>query len=285
VSIQESDGRQATSTIPTLEDGRSWLLAVDFDKHSWADDVAAFVDTCRAMSLPGAVERSRSGEGAHVWFFFAEPVLASTARKMGCYLITQTMARRHELSLESYDRLFPNQDTLPRGGFGNLIALPLQHGARQRGNTVFVDDRLAPFSDQWAFLASIRPIDPATVEAIAHQGTRRGEIIGLRISQTEDVGLRATLAGSVAAATEGRPPDGPGSGRGSSRTRAASLRREGAPALGPPESDQAPRGLPKSGVLPAAEGSPVDDAHSAGDRVRRRSATASRAAARLWAFP
>jgi superfamily II DNA or RNA helicase len=185
--LDHLQGRHVVGAYPMLEDGRSWLLAVDFDKHSWADDVAAFVDTCRAMSLPVAVERSRSGEGAHVWFFFAEPVLASTARKMGCYLITETMARRHELSLESYDRLFPNQDTLPRGGFGNLIALPLQHGARQRGNTVFVDDRLTPFPDQWAFLAGIRPINPATVEAIADQGTRRGEIIGLQISQTEDV--------------------------------------------------------------------------------------------------
>src|SRR5262249_59997917 len=86
-------------------------------------------------------ERWRSGDGAHVWFFFTEPVMASMARRMGCYLITETMARRHELSLESYDRLFPNQDTLPRGGFGNLIALPLQHDARQRGKTVFVDER------------------------------------------------------------------------------------------------------------------------------------------------
>jgi hypothetical protein len=103
------------------------------------------------------------------------------------YLITETMTRRHELSLESYDRLFPNQDTLPRGGFGNLIALPLQRAARQRGNTVFIDDALVPFHDQWAFLAGVRQIDPGAVEAIADEGTRRGEIIGLQISQTEDV--------------------------------------------------------------------------------------------------
>ena len=185
--LDHLQGRHVVGVYPLLEDGRCWLLAADFDKQSWADDVAAFVDTCRTMSLPVAVERSRSGEGAHVWFFFAEPVLASTARKMGCYLITETMASRHELSLESYDRLFPNQDTLPRGGFGNLIALPLQRAARQRGNTVFVDDALVPFHDQWAFLAGIRPIDPAAVEAIADEGTRRGEIIGLQISQTEDV--------------------------------------------------------------------------------------------------
>jgi len=185
--LDHLQGRHVIGVYPMLEDERCWLLAADFDKRCWADDVAAFADTCRAMGLAVAVERSRSGDGAHVWFFFTEPVLASTARRMGCYLITETMARRHELSLESYDRLFPNQDTLPRGGFGNLIALPLQHDARQRGNTVFVDEQLVPFPDQWEFLASIRPIDPGTVEAIAEQGTRRGEIIGLQISQTDDV--------------------------------------------------------------------------------------------------
>src|SRR4030095_11884505 len=150
--LDHLQGRHVVGVYPMLEDGRCWLLAADFDKQSWADDAAAFVDTCRAMGLPLAIERSVCGEGAHVWFFFTEPVLASTARKMGCYLITETMARRHELSLEPYDRLFPNQDTLPRGGFGNLIALPLQHAARQRGNTLFVDDELVPFPDQWEFL-------------------------------------------------------------------------------------------------------------------------------------
>jgi hypothetical protein len=85
--------------------------------------------------LPAAVERSRSGNGAHVWFFFSAPVAAPAARKMGCYLITETMSRRHQLPMGSYDRLFPNQDTLPRGGFGSLIALPLQYGPRQLGNT------------------------------------------------------------------------------------------------------------------------------------------------------
>src|SRR5262249_21820680 len=101
-----------------------------------------------------------SGDGAHVWFFFTEPVMASMARRMGCYLITETMARRHELSLESYDRLFPNQDTLPRGGVGNLIALPLQHDPRQRRKKGFVDERLVPFPDQWEFLARHPPDRP-----------------------------------------------------------------------------------------------------------------------------
>jgi len=122
---------------PLLEDETCWFLAVDFDKGTWRLDVLAFLATCRQAGVPAAVERSRSGNGAHVWFFFAEPVPAVTARRMGCSLITDTMSRRHELGMDSYDRLFPSQDKMPRGGFGNLIALPLQHGPRQQGNTVF----------------------------------------------------------------------------------------------------------------------------------------------------
>lgn len=138
-------GRHVMGVYPLLADETCWFLAVDFDKSAWLQDVGAFVETCRRVGVPAAVERSRSGNGAHVWFFFSSPVPAAAARKMGCYLITETMSRRHELSMDSYDRLFPSQDTMPRGGFGNLIALPLQHGPRALGNSVFLDDQLRPY--------------------------------------------------------------------------------------------------------------------------------------------
>jgi hypothetical protein len=120
VVLDHLQGRHTIGVYPLLKDETCWFLAADFDKESWPDDVAVFVDTCRDLGVPTAVERSRSGNGAHVWFFFNTPVPAVSARRMGCYLITETMARRHQLAMNSYDRLFPNQDTLPRGGFGNL---------------------------------------------------------------------------------------------------------------------------------------------------------------------
>jgi superfamily II DNA or RNA helicase len=179
-------GRHVMGSYPLLEDETCWFLAVDFDKSSWRDDVAAFADTSRSLGTPAAVERSRSGNGAHAWFFFAAPVSANVARRMGCYLITETMSRRHELDMKSYDRLFPSQDTMPRGGFGNLIALPLQHEPRQQGNSVFIDERFEPFEDQWAILASIQRIEPDTAETIAKEATRTGQVVGVRFAEVID---------------------------------------------------------------------------------------------------
>ena len=126
--LNHLQGRHVIGVYPMLRDETCWFLAADFDKSCWREDVLAFTETCRRNSVPYAIERSRSGNGAHVWFFFSNPIAAATARKMGSYLITETMARRHQLSMASYDRLFPNQDTLPKGGFGNLIALPVLGG-------------------------------------------------------------------------------------------------------------------------------------------------------------
>lgn len=179
-------GRLVMGVYPLLQDDTCWFLAIDFDKGTWKQDVSAVVKTCRKMDLPVAVERSRSGEGAHIWFFFKAPVVARVARQLGCFLITETMTNRHELPMTSYDRLFPNQDTLPRGGFGNLIALPFQQEARLRGNTVFVDDSWAPHEDQWTFLASLRRLEPQEVEAIARDASRKGAVIGIRLEELGD---------------------------------------------------------------------------------------------------
>jgi superfamily II DNA or RNA helicase len=181
-------GHHIIGIYPMLQDETCWFLAADFDKEAWQDDVLAFIETCRRIGIPYAIERSRSGNGAHVWFFFGKPIAATVARKVGSYLITETMTRRHQLSMASYDRLFPNQDTLPKGGFGNLIALPLQYHPRQEGNTVFLDDSLAPFPDQWNFLASLVPISVAKIESIAKEATTRNQVTGLQYADTGEDG-------------------------------------------------------------------------------------------------
>lgn len=184
--LDHLQGRHVMGVYPLLVDETCWFLAADFDGAAWQDDLGAFVQTCASAGIPVSVERSRSGNGAHAWFFFAEPIPASTARKMGCFLITETMARHHQLGMSSYDRLFPNQDTMPRGGFGNLIAMPLQHEVRKAGNTLFLNDAFEPHADQWAYLASISPLTRAAVDAIADDATRRGAVIGVPGADLDD---------------------------------------------------------------------------------------------------
>jgi superfamily II DNA or RNA helicase len=186
VILDHLQGRHVAGVYPLLEDETCWLLAVDFDKGEWQEDTGALAEACRRFRIHVAIERSRSGNGAHAWFFFSAPVAATAARKMGCYLITETMANRHELPMSSYDRLLPNQDTMPRGGFGNLIALPFQDGPRQRGNTVFVNEDWSPYPDQWAYLASLPRLDPARVEGLAREASDRGQVIGVRMGETAD---------------------------------------------------------------------------------------------------
>jgi superfamily II DNA or RNA helicase len=157
------------------------FLAADFDKQSWQQDASAVVTTCRDLGIPAALERSRSGNGAHVWIFFAEPVPAAEARRLGAVLITATMERHPDVGFDSYDRLFPSQDTMPVGGFGNLIALPLQCGPRERGSCVFLDDELHPYEDQWAYLSSIKAMTRSEVSNLASTAAASGRIFGVRL--------------------------------------------------------------------------------------------------------
>lgn len=184
---QDRAGRDFTIGIyPMLLDETCWFLAVDFDKTSWQEDARAFLETCTTFSVPATLERSRSGNGGHVWFFFTEPVPAGLARQMGAFLLSQTMERRPEIGLDSYDRFFPSQDTLPRGNFGNLIALPLQKKPRENGNSVFVDERFIPYSDQWAHLATLQRMTRKEVEAVVRSTENLDEISGIRLPVTDE---------------------------------------------------------------------------------------------------
>lgn len=172
-------GKCTIGVYPLLPDETCCFLAVDFDKQNWPDDARAFLDTCDQLGVPAAMERSRSGNGVHIWIFFDEPVPAAKARALGSYILTQTMEIRPELGFDSYDRFFPSQDTMPRGGFGNLIALPLQYKPRQKGNSVFVKRQYSAYDDQWAYLAGIKKINNITLDVILKEAYRNNRIIGV----------------------------------------------------------------------------------------------------------
>ena len=171
---------------PMLQDETCFFLAADFDKESWQEDTTAFLETCRRLNLSAALERSRSGNGGHIWMFFAEPIPAVLARKLASCILTETMERRPDVGLDSYDRFVPNQDTLPKGGFGNLIALPLQKQSRELGNSVFVDEMLIPYTDQWAYLATIRKIGRVQAEELVCEAEARGRVVGVRLAPIDE---------------------------------------------------------------------------------------------------
>lgn len=153
-----------------MPDNNCTFLCTDFDdkscKYGYKDDVLAFVGVCKEWSIPYAIERSRSGNGAHVWIFFEEPIPAFKARRLGNAILTEAMRHNGRMSFNSYDRFFPNQDRMPEGGFGNLVALPLQGQARKRRNSVFVDDDFLVYKDQWAFLYNIKKMKNKEVDML-----------------------------------------------------------------------------------------------------------------------
>jgi len=162
---------------PMLQDETCWFLAMDFDKQNWQQDASAVLAICKEWHIPAALERSRSGNGGHIWFFFHQPIEAVIARELGCAILTKTMERRYQISLDSYDRLFPNQDTLPKGGFGNLIALPLQGVPRREGNSVFIDENFQPYEDQWSYLSKIEKLTTDQVQNFICELTKDGSLL------------------------------------------------------------------------------------------------------------
>ncbi|REJ96465.1 MAG: DUF559 domain-containing protein [Planctomycetota bacterium] len=192
----ERGGDFVAGVYPMLLDETCYFLAIDLDKSNWRDDAVAVLETSRHMNVPAVLERSRSGNGGHIWIFFETAIPATIARRLGSHLLTETMDRRPDIGLDSYDRFFPNQDTLPQGGFGNLIALPLQKRPRAVGNSVFIDQELNPYDDQWTFLASIHRMAPAAVDEIVRHAGRAGRIIGVWMASSDDDAEPWTLSPS-----------------------------------------------------------------------------------------
>ena len=164
-------GNQAIGVYALRTDDSCIFLAADFDGDGWRENVLAYKEAAGKFDVTAAIERSRSGNGAHAWVFFAEPVSAALARRLGTILLAKASSMRPTMSLDAYDRLFPNQDTMPRGGFGNLIALPLAGKPRKMGNTVFLDEKLEPYPDQWAFLSTVERLSRDDLDRILGQAS------------------------------------------------------------------------------------------------------------------
>jgi superfamily II DNA or RNA helicase len=160
------EGKITIGTYAIRDDDTCTFLAADFDKENWQQDILAYKRAGKEFGIDVAVERSRSGNGAHAWIFFQEPIQAQIARKLGSIILTRAISERCSIELESYDRFFPNQDTIPKGGFGNLVALPLQRVPRKNGNTVFVDDDFSPYPEQWSYLAGVHLLSKEEVREI-----------------------------------------------------------------------------------------------------------------------
>jgi superfamily II DNA or RNA helicase len=179
-------GKKTIGTYAMLPDETCWFLAVDFDGDHWQEDARALTSTAKLNGIHASIEISRSGNGAHVWIFFTQPIPSSTARRLGSALITLTCDNQRLLHLKSYDRLFPNQDTMPKGGFGNLIALPLQKIPRENSCSVFVDDSLNPYQDQWDYLAHIKRVDLKSAERVIQSVNMDGGVLGVKFASIDD---------------------------------------------------------------------------------------------------
>ena len=170
---KDSDGKDVIGLYVLKEENTCYLLCTDFDdkncEHGYKEEVLAFVEVCKNWDIPCSIERSRSGNGAHVWIFFEKPVLAVKARRLGNAILTEAMSRNGKMGFKSYDRFFPNQDTLPEGGLGNLVALPLQGNARRKENSVFVDEQFVPILDQWEYLLDVKKLSESALERILKQ--------------------------------------------------------------------------------------------------------------------
>lgn len=161
-------GTATLGVYPLLQDNTSNFIVADFDGSNWQPVVVRFLDVCTKRNIPVVTERSRSGNGAHIWCFFTVPCQASKSRRAFLQLLREAECIDPLEKNEGFDRLFPNQDYLSGKGLGNLIALPLQGTSRRGGNTVFVDpnNNFEPILDQWEHLHSLERIDPSAFDAL-----------------------------------------------------------------------------------------------------------------------
>ena len=201
-------GKKTIGAYALLTDETCWFLAADFDGDHWQEDATAFARTAKLNGIHASIEISRSGDGAHVWIFFSQSIPAATARRLGSALMTLTCDNERLLQLKSYDRLFPNQDTMPKGGFGNLIALPLQKTPRENGCSVFVDDLLQPYQDQWDYLAKVQRVDLKSAERVIQSVNMDGGVLGVKFVSIDE-GIEDPWTKPPSRRLDDKPIDGP----------------------------------------------------------------------------
>lgn len=152
-------GKETCGIYPLLEDNTSYFIAVDFDKENWKETILRLYNTCNKFIIPCYIERSRSGNGGHLWAFFENAFPAEQSRKIMFEMLRHANIISHFEKEPSFDRLFPNQDYHSRKGMGNLIALPLNSKSIEQGNSCFISsETFKPFENQWEFLESIEKI-------------------------------------------------------------------------------------------------------------------------------
>ena len=162
-------GQHVVGIYPILPDNTSYFIAADFDGENWLTDSIAFIAACTEVGLTAYLERSRSGNGGHVWIFFAESYPCYKSRQVAHEIIRKAFHVSEFEKEVSFDRLFPNQDTLTGAGFGNLIALPFQGRSVINGNAVFIDPETEkPIPDQWQFLSTVKRHTTAELDSV-HQ--------------------------------------------------------------------------------------------------------------------
>lgn len=185
-------GQKVIGIYPLLINDQCRFLAIDFDKADWKSCVTAFSEACTFFQVPFLTERSRSGNGAHIWIFFSEVIKAQKARLLGTAILNKAMELYPALDFDSYDRMFPNQDYIPAGGFGNLIALPLQKQARAIGNSTFIDRNFNAFSDPWLILQQTQLMNAANVDNIVNLLSHSFESLNLLKAESDAPWLQSS---------------------------------------------------------------------------------------------
>ena len=153
-----------------LDDDTCYFLAVDFDEEDFKESVNIFVNECALYNLDCLVEISRSGNGAHVWFFFDNKYPAIKIRKIISSILTTAMLKSGKISFSSYDRMFPSQDKLLKNGIGNLIALPLNGKSGKNNTTVFVNKEFIPYDNQFEILKNTKKISTLYLDELYKKG-------------------------------------------------------------------------------------------------------------------